>query len=186
MTVFLTWIWDISVLDHSATTVGWILHLFWWWWIIYWTQITEHMKHSFLIRVILVSTAISGILFVHFHIVDHATDKSIFSLWCHGRSKKVPVKRESSRSLRGYDVAKKVWYGRKMVDYTKMNKKNSRCYSRDYCYAMWHGLGRPPGGLPSLFFTFFRWMGWTSWRLFHWPNFDPIKIVNYIKDNYSS
>ena len=117
------------------------------------------MKHTLLIRVILVSTVISGILFVHFCIVDHATDKSSFLFMMSWLIKKVPVERESSLSLRGYEVAKKVWYGRKMVDYTKMNKKNSRCYSRDYCYAMWHGLRRPPGGLPSLFLNFFQTNG---------------------------
>ena len=48
-------------------------------------------------------------------------------------------------SLRGYDVTKKAWFGRNMVDYTKnQKKKNARYYSRDYCL------------LPFLFKFFFR------------------------------
>ena len=46
-------------------------------------------------------------------------------------------------SLRGYEVTKKAWYGRKMVDCRKMSKKNARYYSRDY----WRLLAVPGSGV---------------------------------------
>ena len=94
-----------------------------------------------------VSTILSGGFFARFHTVDPFSKRSAFYLLNQRWSKKFHVRKKvhfqwvglvravfslSFLSLTVYDVTKKAWYGRNILNCTETSIKNARHYSRDY------------------------------------------------------